>query len=269
MVMPLPKLRNPTVSGNRPASHPLFGHTGRVEQRKNDRNLHRGPQGMGRHRRRKPWWVPQWIWEQEMEDLEAMAYDQSILASQGTAPMAGNPGDSDQLELPPDESNDYTNALQAGNPNFPQDQGKKKKHKHDKHKRRPNDNMFQSRGYNHLSTKQGQDTGMQGGGSDIDNSQGYGGNGNGQSPFSTGQMAGSSSSNSYGGLGGMDMGGLQQDQNSPDNSSDWQYSEDIEQQGPYDDSPVGYSYSASGQGSPYTSLSDPDDQFNPWGYGSG
>lgn len=303
-MLPTPKLRNDTVSGNPAHRNPSargtpgsgYGHPRLGMAHRGENQLHRGHE----HRqRRKPWWKPRWMHERELEELEA---EQMMMLQMGGLSMGGyggnmgmspdmgmstDMGDSggdesadsgSDLDLPSDASSDFQNQL-SGPPDLAGQHDPN--HKHHKRKRSADDAM-QGRGpsaqngsQQSQQSQQSQDEGINGNQSSGSSTQaqpqsgGFSGGFSGQSPVSQSAMNQAMQANTYKKPSGMDQGALQ--------SSDSAISQDVAQAGPYDDMSTGYEQTSVNQASPYnastddtyTSLSDPSYQPNPWGYGSG
>lgn len=287
MNIPTPNLRYPDVAGEpmkhrQPQRHGTpgqgYGHPRSGTMRRGENHLHRGHE---RRHRRKPWYLPSWLWEQQLAQMEAeqqMALQMGGLSMGGggmssmgmgdtSSDYAQNGTDDSGLELPPDASADWQNQLNPS-PDL-NDQGHDKKHKHKKHKKSGDDAMS-GRGYGM------QDEGIKGQDSSGDSSVqaqpqsgGYSGGFSDQSPVSQGNLKKSMQRNTYKPPNRMDIGALQ--------SSDNEISDDMENIGPYDNMSQGYETESTEQSTPYstqtdstyTNLSDPNYQPNPWGYGSG
>jgi hypothetical protein len=285
-MLPTPKLRYPDVAGQPMHKHPQergtpgsgYGHPrgGRAHPMHGHNQMHRGHER--RHHRRKPWYVPNWMWEMQMMQLEE---EQQMMLQMGGLSMGGMGGNmgmdggatmddsGSDLEMPSDASDDWQNQLST--PPDLADQHNRH-HKHHKHKRSGEDAMSGRGGDSQSSA---QDEGIKGQDSPSGSNQaqpqsgGYSGGFSGQSPVSQSAMNQTMQPNTFKKPTGMDQGALQ--------SSDYATSQDVAQAGPYDDMSTGYEQQSVNQASPYdattdstfSSLSDPNYQPNPWGFGSG
>ncbi len=223
----MPKMRNPTVSGNsrqhnaaRPNIHQ--GHNQMYHENG------RGHRFRGRH---KPWYMPNWMWErqlsmlmqEEMLALETGSMD-GMSGNDDSTGMSGNDDstgmvdtgdtglngqDDTNLEMPSDASDNWQHQLG--------DYPRKKHHKHHKHHKSGEDSMRgrgQHEGPDNEELSGATQAGQMSGGF------------NGQSPISNNAMNKSMQPNTYRPPNKMDQGAFQ--------SSDEQYSNDVEQAGPYD-----------------------------------
>lgn len=215
---PMPKMRNNTVSGNsrqhnaaRPNVHQ--GHNQMYNEHGRG-HIFRG--------RSKPWYMPHWMWEQQMNMMmqkEMLALEMGgmggMSGSTGTTGMmdTGDTGLNDQddtdLEMPSDASDNWQHQLG--------DYPRKKHHKHHKHHKSGDDSM-RGRGQ-----KEGADNEEISGATQAGQmSGGF----NGQSPISNNAMNKAMQPNTYRPPNMMDQGAMQ--------SSDEAISNDVEQAGPYD-----------------------------------
>lgn len=219
--MPMPDMRNATVSGN-----PV--------QKQRPRNIATRDRASGGRWREKPWWLPSWMWQQQQQAaMEAAAYDEAIMTSNASMPMAGS-----SLAMPYDQSADFTDQL--------------------------NDNSSWSNDYMQDPGPSGATGHRDTGGTDQSSydSSIYSGvsAGANPSPYNDPRHKHKKKHKDTN----------KRLHNQPDSgSSDADTSSDMDTQAPYDDSNVGYSEPSSGQNTPYNTLSSPANQPNPWGYGPG